>query len=95
MGRNGGEECLAGTLADGWPRVNTQLAQLGVQAEPETVEGRGWVEGPVQGHAPFLCLLLQQHLLPVQLLLNGFRPLEKVVRDVPLRTSKKRTTVSK
>lgn len=81
---NGGEQRLPGTFTHSGPWVNTQLAQLGVQAEPQAVEGRGWVEGSVEGLAFLLSLLLQSRLLPLQLLDDGLASLEEVVRNVPL-----------
>lgn len=79
MGSDGGEQCLPSTFAHSGPRVHTQLAQLGVEAQPQAVEGRGRVEGPVQGLSSLQGLLLQSRLLPLQLLRDGFAPLEEVV----------------
>lgn len=79
MGADGGEERLPGAFSDGGPRVHAQLPQLGVQAQPQAVEGRGRVERAVQGLAPLPRLLLQRRLLPVQLLLDGISPLVEVV----------------
>lgn len=65
MGSDGGEHGLTGALPDGGPGVHTQLAQLGVQTQPQAVERRGRVEGPVQGLTLLLSLLLQRGLLPL------------------------------
>lgn len=37
---DGGEQRLSRALSDGWPRVNTQLTQLGIQTHPLSVRGR-------------------------------------------------------
>ena len=84
VGGDGGEQGLAGALADGGPRVHAHLAQLGVETEPEAVEGRRRVEGPVERLALLQGLFLQHDLLPLQLVRDGLSPLEEVVRDVPL-----------
>lgn len=89
VGVDGGEECLAGALAYCRPRVHAQLTQLGVEAEPEAVERRCRVEGSVEGLALLQGLLLQQGLLPLQLVCDGLAPLEEVVRDVPLQGNRK------
>ena len=83
--RDGGEQRLAGALAHGGPQVHAQLAQLGVQTQPQAVEGRRRVEGPVEGLAALPGLLLHRRLLPLQVQGDGLPPLEEVVRDVPLR----------
>lgn len=84
MGSNGGEQCLPSTFTHSRPWVNTQLAQLGVEAQPQAIKGRGGVEWPVQGLSTLLGLFLQSFFLPLQLLCDGFAPLEEVVRNVPL-----------
>lgn len=84
VGSDGGEQRLPGTFTDSGPWVNTQLAQLGIQTQPQAVEGRGRVEGPVEGLAFLLSLLLQSYLLPLQLLDDGLASLEEVVGNVPL-----------
>lgn len=88
VGGDGGEQRLAGALTHGGPRVDAELAQLGVEAQPQAVEGGGGVEGPVQGLPSLLGLLLQRLLLPLQLLRDGVAPLEEVVWNVPLRVKK-------
>lgn len=60
MGSDGGEQRLSGTFTHSGPWVNAQLAQLGVQAQPQAVKGWGGVERPVEGLASFLSLLLQR-----------------------------------
>lgn len=94
VGIDGGEECLAGALANSRPWVHTQLAQLGVEAEPQAVEGGRRVEGPVEWLALLLGLLLQKGLLPLQLVGDGLAPLEEVVRDVPLQGNRERGRTS-
>lgn len=89
MGSDGGEQCLPSTFTHSRPWIYTQLAQLGVQAQPQAIEGRGRVEGPVQGLSLLLGLLLQSLLLPLQLLCDGIAPLEEVVRNVPLWVKRK------
>lgn len=84
VGSNGGEQCLPGTFTHSRPWVDTQFAQLGVQAQPQAVKGRGGVEWPVKGLSILLSLFLQSFLFPLQLLRDGFAPLEEVVRNVPL-----------
>lgn len=56
VGSNGGEQCLPSALAHSRPRVNTQLPELGVQTQPQAVEGRGGVKRPVKGLASLLGL---------------------------------------
>lgn len=84
VGSNGGEQCLPGAFPHSRPWVDAQLAQLGIQAQPQAVEGRGGVKRPVQGLSPLLGLFLQSFFFPPQLLCDGFSPLEEVVRNVPL-----------
>lgn len=79
MSSYGGEQRLSGTFAHRGPRVDAQLAQLGVQAQPKAVERRSGVEGPVEGFSFLLGLLLLSFLLPLQLLGDGFASLEEVV----------------
>jgi len=76
---DGGEQCLPGAFTHGGARVDAQLAQLGVQAQPQAVKGRGRVERPVEGFPFLLGLLLQSFLLSLQLLDDGFTSLEEVV----------------
>ncbi len=84
MGGDGGKQCLPGTFTHSGPWVNTQLTQLGVEAQPQAIKGRRRVEWPVQGLSFLLGLLLQSLLLPLQLLRDGLAPLEEVVGNVPL-----------
>lgn len=84
VGRDGGEHGLPGAFPHRGPRVDAQLPQLGVQTQPQAVEGRGRVEGPVEGLSFLPGLFLQSRLLPLQLLRDRLPPLEEVVRDVPL-----------
>lgn len=86
VGSDGWEQCLSRAFAHSRPRVHAQLAQLGIQAQPQAVEGRGGVERPVQGFSLLLSLLLQSFLLPLQLLGDGLASLEEVVGNVPLWT---------
>lgn len=37
---DGGEQRLSRAFSDGWPRVNTQLTQLGIETHPLPVRGR-------------------------------------------------------
>ena len=84
VGSDGGEQRLPSTFAHSGPWVDTQLAQLGVEAQPQAIKGRGRVEWSVQSLSFLLGLLLQSFLFPLQLLCDGFAPLEEVVRNVPL-----------
>lgn len=84
VGSDGGKQCLPCAFSHSRPWVNTQLAQLGVQAQPQAVKGRGRVERPVKSLPFFLGLLLQSFLLPLQLLCDGFASLEEVVWNIPL-----------
>lgn len=79
VGSDGGKQRLPGAFAHSGSWVDTQLAQLGVEAQPQAVEGRGWVEWPVQGLSALLGLLLESFLLSLQLLCDGFASLEEVV----------------
>lgn len=89
VGSDGGEQCLPSAFTHGRPWVDTQLAQFGIQAEPQAIKRRGRVKRPVEGLSFLLGLLLQSFLLPFQLLCNGFASLEEVVWNVPLWMMKK------
>lgn len=90
MCSDGGEQRLPGALPHSGPRVDTQLAQLGVQTQPQAIKRRGRVERPVQGLSFLLGLLLLSLLLPLQFLRDGLTSLEEVVRNVPLWVKKEK-----
>lgn len=79
MGRDGGKQCLPCTFTHSRPRVNAQLAQLGIQAQPQAVERGSRVEGPVQGLSFLLGLFLQRFFFSFQLLRDCFSSLEEIV----------------
>ena len=83
MGRDGGEEGLAGALPDGGARVHAQVAQAPEQPQPQGVERRQ-VLGPVLVLGPPGPVLVLGRQLRAQVLLDALAVLEEVVGDVPL-----------